>query len=137
MFCFKLIGPAESLFQKPYYELMKCALKPGGIICTQGEKEAILVNVQCKRLCYQQVSKNTLLWPTKWFQFYKLHISSASKIKWMPVKFMGHFTMVTSASVQGNQGASGGTLRITKIHYLFEKILIPGSFEWFILLWQN
>lgn len=31
------VGPAESLFQKPYYELMKCALKPGGIICTQGE----------------------------------------------------------------------------------------------------
>ncbi|XP_006812014.1 spermidine synthase-like [Saccoglossus kowalevskii] len=31
------IGPAESLFEKPYYELMKAALKPNGIVCTQGE----------------------------------------------------------------------------------------------------
>ncbi|XP_070560365.1 spermidine synthase-like isoform X2 [Ptychodera flava] len=31
------IGPAESLFEKPYYELMKTALKPNGIICSQGE----------------------------------------------------------------------------------------------------
>ncbi|XP_074653975.1 spermidine synthase-like [Tubulanus polymorphus] len=31
------IGPAESLFQKPYYELMKSALKPDGLLCCQGE----------------------------------------------------------------------------------------------------
>ncbi|XP_035697345.1 spermidine synthase-like [Branchiostoma floridae] len=31
------IGPAEALFQKSYYELMKEALRPGGIVCTQGE----------------------------------------------------------------------------------------------------
>jgi len=31
------IGPASSLFQKKYYELMKKALKPGGIVCSQGE----------------------------------------------------------------------------------------------------
>jgi spermidine synthase len=31
------IGPASSLFQKSYYELMKKALRPGGIVCTQGE----------------------------------------------------------------------------------------------------
>ncbi|XP_077970313.1 spermidine synthase-like isoform X2 [Styela clava] len=30
-------GPAEALFEKPYYELMKKALKPNGIICSQGE----------------------------------------------------------------------------------------------------
>ncbi|XP_072047273.1 spermidine synthase-like [Amphiura filiformis] len=30
-------GPAEALFEEPYYQLMKEALKPGGIICTQGE----------------------------------------------------------------------------------------------------
>jgi len=30
-------GPAESLFEKPYYELMSRALKDDGIICTQGE----------------------------------------------------------------------------------------------------
>jgi len=31
------IGPASSLFQKEYYALMKKALKPGGIVCSQGE----------------------------------------------------------------------------------------------------
>uniref|UniRef100_T1JHS3 Spermidine synthase n=1 Tax=Strigamia maritima TaxID=126957 RepID=T1JHS3_STRMM len=31
------IGPAETLFQKSYYEQMKKALRPGGIICSQGE----------------------------------------------------------------------------------------------------
>ncbi|KAL5014941.1 hypothetical protein ScPMuIL_009211 [Solemya velum] len=31
------IGPASSLFEKEYYELMKNALKPGGVICCQGE----------------------------------------------------------------------------------------------------
>ncbi|VDH92172.1 spermidine synthase [Mytilus galloprovincialis] len=31
------IGPASSLFEKSYYELMKTALKPGGIVCCQGE----------------------------------------------------------------------------------------------------
>ncbi|XP_005100180.2 spermidine synthase [Aplysia californica] len=31
------IGPASSLFQKQYYELMKKALKPGGLVCSQGE----------------------------------------------------------------------------------------------------
>ena len=29
-------GPAECLFEQPYYEKMKKALRPGGIICTQG-----------------------------------------------------------------------------------------------------
>ncbi|KAK2175593.1 hypothetical protein NP493_720g00014 [Ridgeia piscesae] len=31
------IGPASSLFQKSYYELVKNALRPGGISCSQGE----------------------------------------------------------------------------------------------------
>jgi len=31
------VGPAESLYKKEYYALMKNALKPGGIVCTQGE----------------------------------------------------------------------------------------------------
>ncbi|CRK99888.1 CLUMA_CG013191, isoform A [Clunio marinus] len=30
------IGPAVSLFQESYFELMKKALRPGGIICSQG-----------------------------------------------------------------------------------------------------
>jgi spermidine synthase len=29
-------GPAESLFQKPYFELLKSALRDGGVITTQG-----------------------------------------------------------------------------------------------------
>ncbi|XP_025081532.1 spermidine synthase-like isoform X1 [Pomacea canaliculata] len=31
------VGPASSLFEKQYYELMKKALKPDGILCSQGE----------------------------------------------------------------------------------------------------
>lgn len=30
------IGPAVSLFQESYFELMKKALRPGGIVCSQG-----------------------------------------------------------------------------------------------------
>lgn len=32
------VGPAESLFQESYFVLMKQALKPNGIICSQGSK---------------------------------------------------------------------------------------------------
>lgn len=31
------VGPASSLFEKSYFELMKQALRPGGIVCSQGE----------------------------------------------------------------------------------------------------
>ena len=31
------IGPAASLFEAPFYKLMKESLKDGGIVCTQGE----------------------------------------------------------------------------------------------------
>lgn len=33
---FFILGPAVSLFQESYFELMKQALKPGGIVCSQG-----------------------------------------------------------------------------------------------------
>jgi len=33
------IGPAQSLFEKPFYELMHKALKEGGVICTQSENQ--------------------------------------------------------------------------------------------------
>lgn len=36
-FFFFFLGPAESLFQVKYFELMKNALRPGGIISTQGK----------------------------------------------------------------------------------------------------
>lgn len=29
-------GPAESLFKESYFQLMKSALKDGGILCSQG-----------------------------------------------------------------------------------------------------
>jgi len=31
------VGPADTLFQQEYYQLLKSALKPGGIVCSQGE----------------------------------------------------------------------------------------------------
>jgi len=31
------VGPAESLFKESYYQLMKTALREGGIVCSQGE----------------------------------------------------------------------------------------------------
>lgn len=31
------VGPAEVLFQKPFFEYMHRALKPGGCVCTQAE----------------------------------------------------------------------------------------------------
>ena len=32
-----LPGPAKSLFEKPYFEKMKAALRPGGIISSMGK----------------------------------------------------------------------------------------------------
>lgn len=37
MFFFLNLGPAASLFRKPYFELMKRALRPGGIVCSQAD----------------------------------------------------------------------------------------------------
>ena len=31
------VGPAEVLFQRPFFEYMHRALKPGGVVCTQAE----------------------------------------------------------------------------------------------------
>ncbi len=39
-------GPAETLFQKPYFELLHAALREGGVISTQGELYRILNIVQ-------------------------------------------------------------------------------------------
>lgn len=33
---FFVAGPAESLFKESYYQLMKAALRGGGILCSQG-----------------------------------------------------------------------------------------------------
>jgi len=37
------VGPAESLFQKPYFELIHAALKEGGVMTTQGCAHLILL----------------------------------------------------------------------------------------------
>lgn len=46
-------GPAEGLFQKPFYESLARALRPGGVACTQAEsiwlhlpiiKEVVAIN---------------------------------------------------------------------------------------------
>ena len=39
-------GPAESLFQKPYFELLYGALKEGGVITTQGCPSSSFCDVQ-------------------------------------------------------------------------------------------
>lgn len=48
------LGPAVSLFQKSYFELMKRALRPGGIVCSQADtfwghlKNATSMRNHCK-----------------------------------------------------------------------------------------
>jgi len=39
------VGPAETLFQKEFYENMKAALRPGGIICTQAESQWLHLDI--------------------------------------------------------------------------------------------
>lgn len=39
-----MTGPAASLFEKEYYQLMKFALKPDGLLCSQGLPSASLNN---------------------------------------------------------------------------------------------
>ena len=36
-----LPGPAKSLFEKPYFENMKAALRPGGIISSMGKQDVV------------------------------------------------------------------------------------------------
>ena len=36
-----LTGPAKCLFEKPYFEQKKAALKPGGIICSMGKQDIV------------------------------------------------------------------------------------------------
>lgn len=38
-------GPAESLFKESYYELMKTALRDGGILCSQGEFSGFVLQI--------------------------------------------------------------------------------------------
>jgi len=48
-------GPAESLFQKPYFELLYGALKEGGVITTQAENQWLHLSLiqQLKKSCLE------------------------------------------------------------------------------------
>ena len=46
-------GPAEVLFQKPYYESIKAALKPKGILCSQGRTSTSVCTVGPLLVCVQ------------------------------------------------------------------------------------
>lgn len=41
-------GPAESLFQKPYFQLLHDALREGGVITTQGCRFSLVLPCQCR-----------------------------------------------------------------------------------------
>jgi hypothetical protein len=41
-------GPAESLFQKPYFQLLHDALREGGVITTQGCRFSLITDRQCR-----------------------------------------------------------------------------------------
>jgi hypothetical protein len=45
-------GPAESLFQKPYFQLMHDALREGGVITTQGCMSHLLSKVETWEECF-------------------------------------------------------------------------------------
>ena len=42
-----VLGPAESLFKESYYELVKRALKPDGLLCSQGSRATFSLDALC------------------------------------------------------------------------------------------
>lgn len=56
-------GPAESLFQKPYFQLLHDALREGGVITTQGSKPRLRANfIPCDpKLTYCPLGENQWL----------------------------------------------------------------------------
>ena len=50
-------GPAESLFQKPYFQLLFDALRPGGVITTQGCMNPFGVLVFCKKKKQEKIKE--------------------------------------------------------------------------------
>ncbi|GAB1193589.1 putrescine aminopropyltransferase [Aspergillus pseudonomiae] len=71
-------GPAESLFQKPYFELLRDALREGGVITTQDEHEANQITPQTTRILRESVwvSIFTLAAENQW-----LHLSLITDLK--------------------------------------------------------
>jgi spermidine synthase len=63
------IGPAEALFEAPFYRAIAAALRPGGVVCTQGEcvwlhKELIAGMVAFCRSLYEEVGYAWTSMPT-------------------------------------------------------------------------
>lgn len=63
------VGPGEILFQQPFYESLKEALKPGGIIATQGEsfflhKDCVAEMAKMTRSLFKQHAYSYFIVPT-------------------------------------------------------------------------
>lgn len=63
------IGPGEALFEKPFYEALKKALKPGGVIATQGEsfflhKDCVINLVNITKSLFPVQAYSYILVPT-------------------------------------------------------------------------
>ena len=52
-------GPAASLFQESYYDLLKNALRPNGIVCCQGK--TILLFMYSELVFYTYVALDIIL----------------------------------------------------------------------------
>ena len=66
------VGPAETLFKPEFYEAMAAALKPNGIICTQGECMWLHLELISKVLtsCCDMFSAVECEWPIPSRPFY-------------------------------------------------------------------
>ena len=72
-------GPAESLFQKPYFELLFGALKEGGVITTQGCTFSFVCGA-------------------KWFFYFRIYFCSPSGLGTLAISYAA-FSFLWSASV--------------------------------------
>jgi len=62
-------GPAACLFERPYYKLLSQSLRPGGVICAQGESMWLHLDLICKmkKFCetlYPVVNYSSIYVPT-------------------------------------------------------------------------
>ena len=69
-------GPAESLFQKPYFELLHGALKEGGVITTQGCPSSSFCDIQTYSLLASSVELTVIAAENQW-----LHLALITDLK--------------------------------------------------------
>lgn len=81
MFCFKIIflGPAKDLFERPFFESVAKALRPGGVVCTQAESIWLHMHIieQIIANC-RQVFKGSVNYAWTTVPTYPTHVSSFS-----------------------------------------------------------